>query len=287
MLRISLITPNSGDACSLYRGLGPYMQLPGIKLKTFSGAEGFLLWEAIMSADVCVLQRPCTEQQVGIASTIKACGKKLIVDWDDNLTCLPDWNPHRADFEGCQPFVEAISKLADVVTVSSKALVASAKQWGAKQVVLVPNAIDDTFKRLPKRPRTTNMVWRGGTSHVGDLLVGKPLIESLAATHKIVFVGDKPDWACMLRDTAHYGVMDYANYIAVMNMLAPEFVVVPLADHPFNYAKSDIGAQEAYLIGAKLIHNGIGEYKGLPEVGTPRWLSETNAIRTRILRSLV
>jgi hypothetical protein len=81
--------------------------------------------------------------------------------------------------------------------------------------------------------------------------------------------------------------MDYANYIAVMNMLAPEYVIVPLAEHPFNHAKSDIGAQEAYLIGAKLIHNGIGEYAGLPEVGKPRWLSEANVIRTKILRGLV
>lgn len=287
MLKISLITPNSGDACSLYRGLGPYMQLPNVKLKTFSGAEGFLLWEAIMSSDVCVLQRPCTEQQVGIASTIRACGKKLIVDWDDNLCCLPDWNPHRADFEGCQPFVEAIAKMADVVTVSSKALVASARQWGAKQAVLVPNAIDDTFKRLPKLPRTRNIVWRGGSSHDGDLLVGKPLIEAYAASHKIVFVGARPQWADDLRSTQHFGIMDYANYIAVMNMLAPEYVIVPLAEHPFNHAKSDIGAQEAYLIGAKLIHNGIGEYAGLPEVGKPRWLSEANVIRTKILRGLV
>jgi hypothetical protein len=80
--------------------------------------------------------------------------------------------------------------------------------------------------------------------------------------------------------------MDYTNYITVMNALAPEYVLVPLADHPFNHAKSDVGAQEAYLIGAKLIHNGIGEYKGLPETGKPRWLSEVNALRTKILRSL-
>ena len=286
MLNVSLITPNSGDACSIYRGLGPYMALPGINLHTFNGGAGFHLWEAVMRSDVVVLQRPCYQQQLGIASIVKACGKKLIVDWDDDLTCLPDWNPHKDAFLGCAPQVEALAKLADVVTVSSKALVASATVWGAKQAILVPNAIDNTFKRLPKLARNKIVLWRGGASHDGDLEVGRPMFERFVDTHKIVFVGAKPAWAAELRDYAHYDIMDYTNYITVMNALAPEYVLVPLADHPFNHAKSDVGAQEAYLIGAKLIHNGIGEYKDLPETGKPRWLSEVNAIRTKILRSL-
>lgn len=286
MLNVSLITPNSGDACSIYRGLGPYMALPGITLHTFNGGAGFHLWEAVMRSDVVVLQRPCYEQQVGIASIVKACGKKLIVDWDDDLSQLPDWNPHKDSFLGCAPHVEALAKLADVVTVSSKSLVASATAWGAKQAILVPNAIDNTFKRLPKLARNKIALWRGGTSHEGDLEVGRPMFERFVDTHKIVFVGAKPAWAAELRDYAHYDIMDYTNYITVMNALAPEYVLVPLADHPFNHAKSDVGAQEAYLIGAKLIHNGIGEYKDLPETGKPRWLSEVNAIRTKILRNL-
>jgi hypothetical protein len=183
------------------------MKVPGIELHVFNGGAGFLLWEAVMRSDIVVLQRPCYEQQLGIATIVKACGKKLIVDWDDNLCQLPSWNPHKDAFLGCAPHVEALAKLADVVTVSSKALVA-------------------------------------------------------------------------------YDIMDYTNYITVMNALAPEYVLVPLADHPFNHAKSDVGAQEAYLIGAKLIHNDIGEYKDLPETGKPRWLSEVNALRTKILRSL-
>jgi hypothetical protein len=40
-------------------------------------------------------------------------------------------------------------------------------------------------------------------------------------------------------------------------------------------------------VGAKLIHNGIGEFAGLPEWQEPRKLSEMNALRIDILNSLM
>lgn len=36
MINVSLITPDSGDACSIYRGVGPYMRLP-VNLQTYDG----------------------------------------------------------------------------------------------------------------------------------------------------------------------------------------------------------------------------------------------------------
>jgi hypothetical protein len=106
-------------------------------------------------------------------------------------------------------------------------------------------------------------------------------------THEIVFIGDKPAWSYTLRHR-HFGVTDYVNYLTTMATLAPEIVAVPLVDHPFNLAKSDIGAQEAFLIGAKLWHNGVGEYRQhkVGECGQVRWLSEVNHIRKELLCSL-
>jgi hypothetical protein len=83
-----------------------------------------------------------------------------------------------------------------------------------------------------------------------------------------------------------FPVSDYSNFICLLNSLAPEYLVVPLVDHPFNRAKSDVAAQECYLVGAKLMHNGTGEFAGLPESGTPRWLSEVNPLRQQIIEEL-
>jgi hypothetical protein len=283
-MSIALILPDSGDACSIYRG-APWRKL-GVPHATYDGKKGFNLWQSILEHDVVLMQRPFTAQQANIAQVVKDCGKKLIVDWDDPLHLLPPWNANKKAFEGCEPHLRTLAQLADVVTVTSKALHAHALAWGAKDARIIRNAIDDTFKCLPKLPRAKAVLWRGSNTHAADLDAGREYLTRMNKTHEIIFVGDAPAWAYQLRHR-HFGVTDYANYIVTLHKLAPEIVAVPLADHPFNHAKSDIGAQEAWAIGAKLWHNGIGEFKDLPEVSEPRWLSDVNHLRMEVLRDFL
>ena len=286
MLKLSIISPDTTDACAIYRA-SPYLKL-GLETQRFSGKIGFQLHEAVMNADICLLQRPWTSQQVGIAQTIKEAGKKLLLDYDDLLSDLPMWNNNGHHFAGCLPQLKALCSLADGVTVSSVALAAAVTEWGAKRVVFVPNAIDDSWKSMqPRKERNPIVLWRGGTSHSADLEEGREYLKAMNATHEIVFFGDKPAWAYTLRHR-HFAVSDYANYITTMNALAPEYVAVPLVDHPFNHSKSDVGAQEAFLIGAKLWHNGIGEFRQhrVNELGQVRWLSDVNHKRLELINSL-
>jgi hypothetical protein len=283
-MSIALITPNAGEACSIYR-VAPWRKL-GVSTETFDGTKGFNMWQAILEHDIALMQRPFTKQQVGIAQTIKDCGRKLIVDFDDDLSCLPPWNPNRKAFDNCEQFLRSLSTLADVVTVTTPALAASAKKWGAKDVRIIPNAIDDTFKGLKRNPRTKTILWRGSSTHSADLEEGREYFTRMNVTHEIAFVGDAPSWAWKLR-SKQYPVLDYCAYMSLMNSIAPEIVAVPLADHPFNHAKSDVGGQEAYAIGAKLWHNNVGEFKDLPEVSEPRWLSTVNHLRSEVICSLL
>lgn len=285
-MRVSLIVPTKYDSCSTYRGYGPYMKLP-INLMTFDGDTGFHLWECMLHGDIIVIQRPYTDQMLSVATVAKELGKKLVIDWDDDLSCVPDWNPNKVAFDNALPNLKKLCTLADAVTVSSQALVEATASWGAKRVELVKNAIDDTFKTLPKLPRKDNIVWRGGTSHKADMDLAKDMLKSMSYKNTIIFLGDKPEWAHELKQVKTVGILDYANYIMLLNSLAPKMMVLPLVDCPFNRSRSDIGAQEAYLVGAEIWHNHVGEYKNLPMSGTPRWLSETNAQRMAILESLV
>lgn len=288
MSSLSIISPDAGDACAIYR-INPYKKcLPPNSLKIYDGKKGFLFHEAVMESEIILLQRPHTQQQLGMAQTVKRMGRKLIVDWDDDLSCVPLWNPNAKHFKDCVNNLKPICALADVVTVTTPALAAQAKSWGAKEVVIVPNAIDDCFKHLYKNPapRTNSILWRGSNTHSADLEVGRQLITDLGQSNRIVFVGDCPPWAHTLKDVQHYEVVDYANFLCLMHTIAPKMVVVPLADHPFNHAKSDVGAQEAYLIGAQLWHNNVGVFKGLPATGEPRWLSKVNSIRAEIIKRL-
>jgi predicted acetyltransferase len=283
-MKLSIITPDQNEACYIYRG-HPWESCAETKI--YSGKNGFALWNAVMTADAVLMCRPWNDQHIGVANTVKSCGKKLIIDWDDDYTCLPPWNPNRKHFEGSLPNLQKLAALADVVTVSSVALTQSAAAWGAKRVVFLPNAIDDSFKKLPTLERKPIVLWRGSMTHAADLEVGREYLNQMNATHEIVFFGDSPAWAYTLNHR-HFTVSDYANYVSMMNQLAPEFVAVPLVDHPFNHSKSDVGAQEAFLIGAKLWHNGVGEYlqHKVAERGRVRWTSEVNERRKEILCSL-
>lgn len=284
-MKLSIIAPDTTDACYIYRG-HPWEKLP-IKFESYSGKLGFQLWRAILGADVVLLQRPWTSQHVGIAKTIKDAGKKLIIDWDDNLSCLPAWNPNAHHFKDCLPNLQKLASLADAVTVSSVALAQAVIEWGGQCVVMVPNAIDVTFQGMQTHPRQPIVLWRGSNTHSADLEEGREYLKAMNATHEIVFFGDKPAWAYTLRHR-HFAVSDYSNFIVSMNNLAPEYVAVPLVDHPFNHSKSDVGAQEAFLIGAKLWHNGVGEFRQhrVNELGQVRWLSDVNHKRMELIQSL-
>ena len=287
-IKVAIVTPEQGDACSIYRAVGPYSKLEGIDLQVYDASKGFLLWQAVLQNEVILLHRPWLPIHVSIAETIKACQKKLIVDWDDDLTAVPAWNPNRKHFEQCQSQIRRLCELADAVTVTTPALAEKVVELGAKNVRMIRNALDDTFKALPKLPRKKVVAWRGSGTHSADLdLCRKPLRELHAKGYGVHFFGDCPPYAWEFADYKHTPVADYVAYITALNAAAPTYVLAKLVDCQFNRCKSDIVAHEAWAVGAKLIHNSIGVFDNLPEYGDVRWLSDENPLRLALLKDLV
>jgi hypothetical protein len=287
MTSLSIIAPDTTDSCYIYRSW-PFEKL-GFHTESFSGRVGFQLHRAVINADVVLLQRPFTAQHVSIAHTIKDAGKILLLDWDDSYVNIPSYNANAHHFKDCLPHVAALSKLADAVTVTSDALKREIESYGAKRVVKIPNAIDDSLKGIYRAPtRSKSLLWRGAVGgHQADMESGKQTFFDFAAKgYELIFMGDKPPWSYQVNHR-HFTVSDYCNYLCTLARLAPEYVFVPLVDNLFNQGKSDISALEAWLAGAKLIHSNIGEFKNLPECGQVRWLSEVNHLRKDLLCSLL
>jgi hypothetical protein len=229
-------------------------------------------------------------QHISIARTIKDFNKRLLIDWDDSYCNIPIYNVNAHHFKDCQPHVAALAQLADAVTVTSDALKLEFESYGAKRVVKIPNAIDDSLKGIYRAPeRSKSIVWRGAVGgHHADMEHGKQTFLDFAAKgYELLFMGDVAPFAYQIEKKRHFAVSDYSNYLATLARLAPEYMYVPLVDNIFNQGKSDCSAQEGYLCGCKLIHSNVGEFKGLPAVGTPRWLSEVNHIRKDLLCSLL
>ena len=287
-MKIGLITPDAGDACSTYRGVGPYMKID-CELNIYDGKKGFYLWDAITRNDLLVLQRPHTSQASQLARAIKAFGRPLIVDWDDDLSDVPPWNPFKVHFKDSLPVLHDCARLADAVTVTTPALAKKATEWGARRVWIIPNAIDDSLMHglaFPRK-RTKVIAWRGSDTHSADLELCKPtILEYCEKGYMAAFFGACPPWAYQIHHK-HFPVADACVYLANLAALAPEYFIYYLADHPFNHCKSDIAAQEAYAIGAKLLHNGIGAYAGLFPLSEPRLLSQTNKLRIDLIKEII
>lgn len=274
---IGIYSPNPLDATSFYRGFGPlshvrrwmgdvlFRQLGGKDDPRFSRVSlGF--------CDAVFMQRPFTSEHVQAAEMVRAEGIPLWLDYDDDLLSVPMSNPtHRTYADpNRQKNVAKLIQIADLVSVSSEFLknkydvlrekAERETQLGERRrCLLIPNAIDDqAFRRKPiaTEPRNKVVVWRGGSTHDGDLSAYTMAYASVMARHPdwtFNFVG-RPFWMTINRlpqnnllITPPMEIREYFDYLAAIK---PAILTVPLEDLEFNQAKSNIAWLEASWAGA-------------------------------------
>jgi hypothetical protein len=211
------------------------------------------------------MQRPFSLAHLDLITTAKALGRKVVIDWDDDLTTVPTSNPSHHHFEDHR--IWELSKLADLVLVSTPTL--QALHPGS---VVVPNAMHPALRNLKPQPeRRRAVVWRGSPTHEADFFPTPKFQKLRDEGYEVIAMGEPPS---NLKPDTVIPFMDYAQYLVTLNYIAPEYVFASLEDIPFNHAKSDVVAQEAYLIGAKFIHNDTAAYRNLPEKGPVRWATK-------------
>lgn len=283
MTNIALVTASTTDGCAVYRSVGPFHHLP-FAHTLYYGQGGYALWHAVLKHSVLFIQRPWALPHMDLLHTAKALGRKIVIDWDDDLTNLPDWNPNYLAYR--QQYVQELAALADLVFVSTPHL---QRTISHPNIHVIPNAFDPAFRNLPRFDnREDIVVWRGSKTHSKDLDAGRAQLKALSRKYKIVFIGDKPA-SFTIPNSEYIPHQDYVQYIAMLNYMRPKVFFASLADHPFNYSKSDVAAQEAYLVGARFLHNDTAAYAGLPHTAPPRYLDhpECNPTRERLIRELL
>lgn len=298
-MRIAYVCPNPDDATSFYRGVGPLSCLrhldPTIEVAPLTECS----WSAIAPCDVVFLQRPFAPAHMDIARLAKTLGKKLWVDYDDDVFSVPRsaGDVYRLYRQGqTQQIISAILSWADVVTVTNDYLRDVYSQW-ASNIVIVPNAYNDYWlpTTLPTEPRDKTIFWRGSVGHVADLAA---FADDLVAIAK-----DFPDWKWSFMGAVPWPLdglipgMEYRSPVdifsyhhIVRDVIRPSIVINPLRAIAFNYGRSDTAALEATYCGATYAGDILELRLALTEKPTflPlfRLLSFTNLQRLDILRSL-
>lgn len=265
MINVISLMGGGKDAGSLYRG---HIAIQDMVRKgmIYCGTLNEFSMDSLGYAHVLYIARAYSSDHLKIIQIAKRVGVKVITDYDDNFFEVPRDNPCYADYMQPQSKkrIAEIIALSDAVTVSTKEL----KRFLGKRspeghtlndnIFVVPNSFDTRIFTEKKTFNTLPIVaWRGSNTHQKDISQYTQEMISVSKDHpewEWHFCGYDPWW---LTELLPKGKVKYTETISVMDFLdyfraevTPSIVVVPLADHAFNRAKSNIAYIEATYAGA-------------------------------------
>jgi hypothetical protein len=181
-------------------------------------------------------------------------GVKLWCDWDDNLLAVPMDNPAYLIYsdKSVKEAVIGCLTLADVVSVTTEDLRQSYLPYN-KNIMVIPNAFNDTLIKRNKKPREKVVLWRGSDTHQRDIETYKPAIDKVC-THwnsiSFLYIGYAP-WKLEITPNIKLArAVDTMLYLEQIQVIAPLVMQVPLHDNLFNRCKSNIAAIEGAFAGA-------------------------------------
>jgi len=212
--------------------------------------------------DLLILQRPCRNEDLSAMKWAKTLGIPVVVDYDDDYTGIPRHNMMFPVYSpsAVQDFIKNFITEADLLTVSTVEL---KMKWLPlnRRIAVIPNGFDDRFvlrrgeERLPFR----RILWRGGQSHVDDMAKfadgfiraaheGAPAVWTFCGMSMHHLHAKMPH--ASIEEYEWHGVLEWFE---LLGKLQPSILVVPLADTPFNRAKSNISILEGAWSGAAVL----------------------------------
>ena len=254
-MNILFLTPNPSEAQSFYRSAGIAKDLQkqsGHEISIMSLGSAVIDWSVISQYDIIMVQRPYSHEAFRLCNFIKLCGVKLWVDHDDNLLNLSPENKYYTMYnrQETKDNIIKILGIADVVTVTTVQIRDEFQKYN-RNIIVVPNAFNDTmFKRTPQK-RNNIVFWRGSDTHVYNLIAHSSAINNAITNFsdtKFRFMGFFP-W--MISDAKEYvEVMDIIMYHHYLQKTAPKIFHAPLICDAFNASRSCISFIEGSFSGA-------------------------------------
>lgn len=230
----------------------------------------------LLYCDAAIMLHPYSPLQATIAKRFKSqYGIPLIVDIDDLLDNLPSDHTEYGAFKSNQAHVCAM--FADALTVSTESL---RLKWGTlnKNTVVIPNVVDmsryEGLMDIPKPYRSGYTIgWTGSQSHRPDLY-NTGFIEGLAEVmrnndnvrahfHNLcpqVLLDEFGSRIIYTNET-----VDFLDYPALVSTFGWDLVAVPLYNHPFNDAKSDLKLLEFAPFKTPVIASNRASYSDLSD----------------------
>lgn len=201
-----------------------------------------------------------------LRAVMQTSGLKHIMDLDDNLYNLDEFNPvalYYTTQEGTKEVQKTIINDCETLTVTTKFLKDLASKYGRENPTYVlPNYIDLDFykfdfstKKIPDKK--IKIMYQGSSTHYTDIVksgiieAAKMLVEKYGKRIKFVFFGMIPEG---IEEALPRGRCEYINGCTSVydwfelwkkRMGEMDIAIAPLNHSDFNYGKSEIKFYEA------------------------------------------
>jgi len=264
--------------------------LPVVAMNAGTRLKGFVSKNRVAREaadfDVVVFQIDHSPRTIQLVRQLQAMGKKCVFEIDDAFDAMEDWHAFSDQYKRDEEkkLVIEMMTTCDAVVVSTNWLRLRYGVYNPK-ITVIPNMIpvDDWFQAIrPDSQESYNefrVLWAGSPSHWGDLeIVGKAL-SKFAQTHatvKLVFFGREPVGLDVPKSQVEvHEFVDFSVYPQKLAELSADVAIAPLADVPFNRAKSNVKILEYWATGYPVVASSVGPYLDTITSGKDGILCET------------
>lgn len=275
---------------AFYRSQGPLAELRARGHRVTEVAAAAELPDGV---DVVHVHRRCDPVAQRIAENGAARGAAVVWDDDDDLSAIPRGDPRHAKLGGLNgarrlTAVRRMVALADLVTAPSAGLIARFGELGARDGLVVENQLAPQFL-VDSRPHAGLVVgWVAGLEHRADVerIPIRTVLEQLLSEHRelrVVTVG----LSLGIDDPRYVHVPPIQLGELPAQIAGFDVGIAPLADIPFNRARSNIKLKEYAGAGVPWLASPAGPYAGLGEDQGGRLVADDawHAALTRLIDS--
>jgi len=258
-----------------YRGIGPLMALAerGHDICQMWEPQVGIRGERAAGYDVLFVYRSHEDEVLQIARAAKQAGMTVVYDNDDDVRAVPANNRAAEDYRGfagdrALRQIRRLVQLADVAIASSEPIAERFREYGAEHVQVIENYCPDSAldASAPPHGKTVIAGWLAGNEHHVDI-ERLPLREQfervLDAYPELVIetVGCK-----IGMQHERYRCVPYVDFFDLPRKLAEfDIGMAPVADIPFNHARSNIKVKEYAILSRPWLASPVGPYATLGE----------------------
>jgi len=261
-MKVGFVAADRGGS-AFYRVIQPYKICQELYEEAFFSQAGKVTYKLIDNSDVILVQRQEDPSAIKGLLDLKAKGKLIMTDIDDNIWSIPKrvtdlkafWTPERVNG------FERTLEICDAVTTSTPLLAKNISAFN-KNVYVLPNLVDAFNFSKPKN-KAVKIGWGGSATHLPDFTVD--IISTLLKLKKeyknkieLIMVGVVP--LDLIGHCTYYRFIEPFKYLSFLRTLNLDIGIIPCANNFFNDARSNVKYLEWGAIKATAIASPATSY---------------------------